>query len=461
MSTSISPGGTADAGGSTATFNARLDRLPVITRSHRIWVVLLGFLFAFDLVDLNTFAYVAPALRVEWGISVTEVGVITSAAFVGMFFGAIVGGRLSDAYGRRPVVIGAGLCYSAFSLLSALAPNAFMLAAGRVLTGFGLQAMTGILLVYVSEMFPRERRGRFQSLILAVGLVGVPIAAVAARLVIPLGHGHWRWVFVIGGMGAIGAIAAIWLLPESVRWLAAHGRYERAEAELTQLEDQARRATGGELPEPVPTPPPTTGALRDLLAPWLLKRTIVNSLVMICLILGLYGFTAWTPTLLVERGYTPTQSLTYSLILSIGAVPGAILAWPMVDRWERKTVIFVITTVTAALLLAFGLVHSLAFVLVSGFLINVLLQAAVAVLYTYLPEVMPTHLRGLGAGIANGAGRLSGVAGGLIVAAVFSQLGYVAVFVYLTLAIFLLGLILVAAGERTTNQALEHIAGKR
>jgi len=446
---------------STAAFNARLDRLPVITRSHRIWVALLGFLFAFDLVDLNTFAYVAPALRTEWGLSVGGVGAITSAAFVGMFFGAIVGGRLSDAYGRRPLVIGAGLFYSVFSLLSAVAPNAGLLAVGRVLTGFGLQAMTGILLVYVSEMFPRHSRGRFQSLILAVGLIGIPVAAVTARIVIPLGPGQWRWVFVIGGTGLLGAIAAIWLLPESVRWLAAHGKDARAEAQLQRLEEQARRRTGGELPEPVPTPPPTTGSLRELLSPRLLKRTIVSSLVMVCLILGLYGFTSWVPTLLVERGYTETQSLTYSLILSIGAVPGAIAAWPLVDRWERKTLIFGITTVTAALLLAFGLVQNLAFVLVSGFLINFLLQAAVAVLYTYLPEVMPTHLRGLGSGIANGAGRLSGVAGGFIVAAVYSGLGFISVFVYLALAIFLLGLILATAGERTTNVALEHINDER
>ena len=84
---------------------ARLDRLPVITRTHRTWVVLLGALFVFDLVDLNSFAYAAPALRTQWGLSIGTVGVVTSAGFVGMFLGAIVGGRLSDRIGRRPVLI--------------------------------------------------------------------------------------------------------------------------------------------------------------------------------------------------------------------------------------------------------------------------------------------------------------------------------------------------------------------
>jgi hypothetical protein len=49
---------------------ARLDRIPVITPTHRRWAGLLGFLFVFDLVDLNSFAYAAPALRAEWGLSI-------------------------------------------------------------------------------------------------------------------------------------------------------------------------------------------------------------------------------------------------------------------------------------------------------------------------------------------------------------------------------------------------------
>src|SRR6266568_7407244 len=97
---------------------ARLDRISVITRSHRTWVALLGIFFTFDLVDLNTFAYVAPALRSEWGLSITTVGAVTSASFLGMFAGGLLGGRLADRYGRRPTILVAATFYSACSLLS-------------------------------------------------------------------------------------------------------------------------------------------------------------------------------------------------------------------------------------------------------------------------------------------------------------------------------------------------------
>lgn len=438
---------------------ARLDRLPVITRTHRTWVALLGGLFVFDLVDLNSFAYAAPALRTQWGLSIGTVGLITSAGFVGMFLGAIVGGRLSDRFGRRPVLIGAVFFYSLFSLLSAASWDATSLGVMRVLTGFGLQAMTGVLLVYVSEMFPRALRGRYQSLLLAVGLAGVPVAAWLARLVVPLGPGTWRWIFVFGALGAVIGVVALRVLPESARWQAAHGRgTQAAERLVAKLEDEARERTGEPLPEPVATTPVPPASVRDLLHGAALRRTIVASAACVFLILSFYGFTSWVPTLLVERGYTTTQSLTYASVLAIAAVPGALLAFPVIDRWERKNLIFALQCAVAVLLLVFGLVGNPVSILVSGFLASMLMQTGVAVLYTYIAEVFPLALRGLGSGIANGTGRLAGVLGGVLVAAIFTGLGMAAVYVYLAIAALLMGLVLLFFGARTSNRALEEIS---
>lgn len=101
MSATVPSSGTHTVGADLA---ARLDRIRVITPVHRRWIGLLGllFLFVFDLVDLNTFAYAAPALRSEWGLSIGAVGAITSAGFVGMFLGAHVGWRTSST-APRPV----------------------------------------------------------------------------------------------------------------------------------------------------------------------------------------------------------------------------------------------------------------------------------------------------------------------------------------------------------------------
>jgi MFS transporter, putative metabolite:H+ symporter len=449
--------GGAPPAAATADLAARLDRIPVVTGMHRRWAWLLGSLFVFDLVDLNSFAFAAPALRAEWGLSIGGVGVITSAGFVGMFFGAIVGGRLSDRIGRRPVLIGATFFYSLFSLLSAFAVGPWSLGVLRVLTGFGLQAMTGVLLVWVSEMFPRSQRGRYQALLLAIGLAGVPIAAWVARLVVPLGEGGWRWIFVIGSLGAIGGLVALRVLPESVRWRAARGLKGGEEEIVAKLETQAEIRTGQPLPAPIPDRPVVAGKVSELLRGATLRKTIVASLACVFLILSFYGFSSWVPTLLVERGYTTAQSLTFSSILAIAAVPGALLAMPIIDRFERKTVIFGLEVVVAVLLLLFGLIPHSAAILICGFGAAMLMQTGVATLYTYIAEVFPLHLRGLGSGIANGSGRLAGVVGGVLVAGLYSGLGMPAVYIYLAVAALAMGLVMQLFGERTTNRRLEDI----
>ncbi|GAA4615119.1 MFS transporter [Saccharopolyspora hordei] len=449
--------GSAACEAERADLAARLDRIPIVTPQHRRWAWLLGALFVFDLVDLNTFAYVAPALRAEWDLSIADVGAITSAGFVGMFVGAIVGGRLSDRIGRRPVLIGATFFYSLFSLLSAFAVGPWSLGALRVLTGFGLQAMTGVLLVWVSEMFPPTKRGRYQALLLATGLAGVPLAAWVARLVVPLGPGSWRWIFVLGSLGAIGGVVAVRILPESVRWRAAHGLVGGEADLVARLEEQAERQIARPLPEPVPAAPVVSGKLSELMSGATLRKTVVAALACVFLILSFYGFSSWVPTLLVERGYTTAQSLTFSSILAIAAVPGALLAAPIIDRFERKIVIFGLEVAVAVFLLLFGLIPHAVAIIVCGFGAALLMQTGVAALYTYIAEVFPLHLRGLGSGIANGSGRLAGVLGGVLVAGLYSGLGLTAVYIYLAGAALAMGLVMLLFGERTTQRRLEDV----
>ncbi|GGF53092.1 putative metabolite transport protein YyaJ [Marmoricola endophyticus] len=435
---------------------ARLDRIPIATASHRRWMWVLGFLFAFDLIDLNTFAYAAPAVREQWDLSIDQIGHINSIGFAGMFLGAIIGGRVSDRIGRRTVLLGSVVFYSVFSLATAAAQDATQMMVLRFLTGLGLQAMTGVLLVYLSEMFPKALRGRYQALTLGIGFVGVPVVALTARVVVPLGGDHWRWVFVIGGLGILGLGFARRMLPESIRWQVVNGHPETAARTLDHLEQEARSA-GATLAEPVEPVLAAPAPAIELFRPRNLRRLISTMLVCVCLILCFYGFNSWVPTLLVDNGYSTSQTLTYTAILSLAAAPGAFLAVPLIDRFDRRWLLAGIEVLAAVLLLIFGFVSDPAALVVSGFLATMMLQCGVAVIYTYLPETFPTPLRGLGSGIANGTGRLSGVIGLTVVGWVYQGLGFTAVFTYLAATALLMGLVLVVLGERTTNVSLDDV----
>src|SRR5207237_5874681 len=99
---------------------ARLDRLPVFS-FHRRMMWLLSFCFFFELAGINTFAYAAPAIRAEWGISIATIRLITSGTSFGMLVGATAGRRFADRVGRKHGLIFSVASFSTFSMLNAFA----------------------------------------------------------------------------------------------------------------------------------------------------------------------------------------------------------------------------------------------------------------------------------------------------------------------------------------------------
>jgi putative MFS transporter len=436
----------------------RMDRIPVMTRAHRGWLVVLALLLFFEYADLHSFALAAPAIREQWGLALEDVGIVTAASFFGMFFGAVLGGRLADRYGRKRVIVWAVAFYSILSLASAFAIGVVDLSIYRVLIGFGLQAMTVVVATYVAEMYPKRVRGRVLALGTAIGLLGVPAMAGFARLVVPSDPSAWRWVFVFGAGGLLVGVVALRILPESVRWTAAHRPDAAAEALVARLEEEARRRTGAELPPAVPMPVPASGSPRELIRPPLRRRMLVLVTYMIMVTVVGWGFNAWLPTLLVENGYSTAQSLTFASVISIAACPGALMATLFIDRIERRTALLLINTAIGVLLLTFALAADYAVVLVSGFLLVLMTYAGSACTHIYQPEIFPTRLRALGAGIGSGTGRLAVFGSSFVIAWALSGLGSQAVFLSLGALSFVGALVIGLGGERTRNRTLERIS---
>ena len=436
---------------------ARLDRLP-ITRAHKFALATLAFVFLFEFGDLNTFAYVAPALVKHLGFSVQDIAVVTSAAFLGMAVGAACGGRLSDLIGRKRALLCSTTLFSVFSLVNATGFNVPSFVVFRFLTGVGLSAMVVAATTYISEVMPAARRGRMQSAVMAVGLAGIPFMSFSARGIVPLGDGAWRLVFVLGS-AALLALPALAVLPESPRWLVHKDRLPAAEAVLVRLEQRAGALPP--LPETVAAPaePVRRTSYRQLFTSPCGRTTLFLAVVWIFQTLGFYGFVAWVPTLLTQHGFSVAKSLGFSALTTIGAVPGALLAWPVTDRFGRKLPLVVVALATAASGLAYGLTFNPVAIVVFGFCVNLLIQTFATLLYTYSPELFPTGLRNAGHGLVYGTGRLANIFGPMLVASLFAGLGYQAVFVYIAACWLIVALAIAFFGPRTGKQALENVPG--
>ncbi|MFM0347828.1 MFS transporter [Paraburkholderia sp. RL17-347-BIC-D] len=437
---------------------ARLDRLRT-TRHHLLWILLLGLGCFLETFDNMVFGYLAPSIRAQWGLSIAQVGVISSAAFPGMMIGALLGGRLSDQFGRKPTLVGATVLYSAASLLCALAPTTGVLFVGRFLTGIGVQATICTVLVYTSEMFPRLSRGRFFTTLIFCAAVAIPVTGFTAAAIAPSSAGAWRWVFALGSTGLVIAIAIAVLLPETVRWLTMNNRENEGEAIVEKLEEQDRRR--GELAPVLPIPAEVKhGTFRELFKPRYAKRLVVFTLAFSGSCFAQYGFQAWVPTILVGSGMSHSLALHTASVISLGTLLGSPALFFVSDRIERKTAILLGALLTGGAYAAFALANNPTAVIISGAIAFMGLTALVTSFYNIIPEVFPTEVRGVATGVVNGVCRLAGIASSLVGASMYENLGTGPMFLILGASVALAGTLVFVFGPRTTGCSLEHISAE-
>jgi MFS transporter, putative metabolite:H+ symporter len=275
--------------------------------------------------------------------------------------------------------------------------------------------------------------------------------------VIPLGDDAWRIVFGFGSLGFV-ALALIARLPESPRWLLEHRDPAAAERTLAAIEAEVE-AECGTLPEPAPAAAgrEVQRRLGDLFQGPLRARTTMLLIVWILQTLGFYGFVSWVPTLLADHGFSLKESLGFAALTTLGAVPGALLAWPLSDRLQRKTPIVAVALVVAACGLGYGLTFEAVAIVLFGFLVSFFIQTFAALIYAYTPEMYPTGLRNTGSGLCYGIGRLANIAGPFIVAAIYDGVGYGWVFAYIAACWALVALTVAVLGPRSGGAVLEEL----
>jgi putative MFS transporter len=431
----------------------RLDRLPIFS-FHRDIMWLLAFCFFFELGNINTFAFAAPAIRSQWGISLGTIGNVTAATFLGMFFGATLGGRFADSVGRKKALIATTLWFSVASLLNAFAFEPYGLFATRLLTGVGLSAMTAIGITYCAEMFPARSRGSYQGRVLLIGLFGIPAAAFIARLSIAAAPWGWRLIFIWGALGIIFPFLAK-RLEESPRWYEKRGQFKAADEVLDRIETKAASEIGT-LPPPVsiPTPTPREGRFAELFEPGVRPRTSMLLSAWIFQTLGFYGFSAWVPTLLVEHGFKLVESLQWSTAMQLGGIPGALIASLVSDRWQRKWWITIFTLVIATCGLLYGATFNTVYIVIFGFLVTMFIQCFAPLLYAYTAECFPTEVRSTGTGFTYGIGRLANAFAQPVIAFLFLRYGYQSVFVYIAACWLMVSLTVGLFGPATRGRTL-------
>src|SRR5687767_9735790 len=117
-----------------------------------------GLLFGYDTgVISGALLYMGEDLNLT---PLSEAVVVSSLLFPGAAFGALLGGKLADALGRRGALFVCAVLFLVGAAITAVAPNVPIMVAGRILLGFGVGAAAAVVPLYLAEMAPVDARGR-------------------------------------------------------------------------------------------------------------------------------------------------------------------------------------------------------------------------------------------------------------------------------------------------------------
>src|SRR3954471_10153451 len=206
----------------TSAANAPLNITEIIdnsqVRSFQIGIfVLCGLCLIMDGFDVQAWGYVAPSLFAEWGIA-SAAGRVASFTLMGVLIGSLLFSMLADKIGRRPVLIGATLYFSALTLITTLATSLNQLLVIRFIGGLGLGAIMPNAVALVGEYSPKRSRVTAMLVVSNGFTIGAAVAGFIATYLIP--HFGWRSVFYFGGTVplVIGVLMFV-SLPESLQFL--------------------------------------------------------------------------------------------------------------------------------------------------------------------------------------------------------------------------------------------------
>ena len=391
---------------------AMFDSAPLNRRYWVTFAVMSGVL-VLDFFDFFLIAFVMSVIGGEWHLTYGQGALILYGAGVGAIIGSLVSGALGDLFGRKmQTVIGTFICGISAGLIGFVPTGAWViLAILRFFVGFGLAAGVTPALTIVVEMTPTRWRTGMTSFFIVFASAGTLLSSfTAATLLHAFG---WRGVAATGFVAVIIGILVWILVPESVRWLTAKGRFAEARAEVAnQLELPIDRV-------PLPTIPPTVQPRASLMELYSVNPRLFWQTILIWggSASAAYGYYLWGPTIVaLALHLEPAQAAKYFIYVSGTGIVGKIIVSLIASQMGRRALGILFGFVSVVMLALAGYFSA---ALLGGFPVFIILIAASAFfveggfanLAPYTVEQYGVSLGARSSGLgqaANGVGKILG-----------------------------------------------------
>lgn len=182
-----------------------------------------GLLFGYD---TGVISGAILFIKTQFSLSSAMEEIVVSAVLVGAVIGAVIGGALTDRFGRRGLIIVAGIIFTVSAIGKAQAPTVTWLIVARIASGLAIGIASFVSPMYIAELVPAKVRGSLVAVNMLAITTGIVVAYLADYAL--SGIQGWRYMFGLAALPSIILTVAMWCQPDSPRWLISKSRVDQA-----------------------------------------------------------------------------------------------------------------------------------------------------------------------------------------------------------------------------------------
>lgn len=366
-----------------------------------------GLIFGFDTAVISG---AEKQIQELFQLSDAMLGFTVTTALIGTIIGALVTGRPADRFGRKKVLYLIGLLYVVGALGSALAGSVEALMLFRFIGGLGVGASSVCAPIYTAEVSPPAHRGRLVGLVQFNIVLGI-LAAYAANAIIRAiddGPDAWRWMLGVMAVPAALFLVLLATVPETPRWLAAHGRIDEARSTSERLCTTPEEADVqmAEIEESLAAEAGTRGVKFFTRG----HRKVIMLAVAIAFFNQMSGINAilyYAPRVMEDAGASSNAAYLMSIAVGVVNLVATMAALTVIDKLGRRRLMLI---GSVGYLFSLGFLAAVMFLYdgaydgTSAILILVGLAVFIAshafgqgaVIWVFISEIFPNRIRGRG-----------------------------------------------------------------
>lgn len=303
-------------------------------------------------------------LFIQQDLKITEVQqeVLVGVLSIISLIGSLAGGRTSDAIGRKWTMGFAAVIFQIGAAVMTIAPSFEILMVGRILAGVGIGFGVMIAPVYIAEISPTIARGSLTSFPEIFINLGILLGYVSNYAFSGLSaHISWRVMLAVGVLPSVFIGVALFIIPESPRWLVLQNRVEEARLVLlkTNENDSEVEERLAEIQQAAGTADTDKPVWRELLSPSpALRRMLITGIGIQCFqqITGIDATVYYSPAIFKAAGIEDESKLLAATVaVGVSKTAFILIAIILIDKVGRKPLLYVSTIGMTTCLLGVGI----------------------------------------------------------------------------------------------------------